>query len=218
MGFLKDLGQVAGQIAGVAIAAPVILVGEVVKSDYIKEIGEAAGNVTAHTGEILGSVAESTVKCASGIINNDSKKVNEGFSEVVETSAKTVVGMGKGLVKTAEKGIDTVAAIADGDTDKAIRTGKELVKIAAVSTLAVGICDVIGGLDLDHDGIPDILEDHGLFGDKDNVQLVENPNMHYVSPHNRTLPDGREIWVDGDGDTTVDTYDGWVQHNPDYRI
>ena len=218
MGFLKDLGQFAGQIAGVAIAAPVIIVGEVVKSDYIKEIGETAGNVTAHTGKILGSVAEGTVKCASGIINNDSKKVNEGFSEVVETSAKTVVGMGKGLVRTAEKGIDTVVAIADGDADKAIKTGKELVKIAAVSTLAVGICDVIGGLDLDHDGIPDILEDHGLFGDKDDVQLVENPNMHYVSPHNRTLPDGREIWVDGDGDTTVDTYDGWVQHNPDYRI
>lgn len=218
MGFLKDLGQVAGQIAGAAIAAPVILVGEVVNSKYIKDIGEAAGNATAHTGEILGFVAEGTVKCASGIINNDSKKVDEGFSEVVETSAKTVVGMGKGLIKTAEKGIDTVVAIAEGDTDKAIQTGKELVKIAAVSTLAVGVCDVIGGIDLDHDGVPDILEDHGLFGDKDDVQLVENPNMHYVSPHYRTLPDGRKIWVDGDGDTTVDTYDGWMQHNPDYRV
>lgn len=42
--------------------------------------------------------------------------------------------------------------------------------------------------------------------------------MHHVSPHYRTLPDGREIWVDGDGDTTVDTYDGWMQHNPDYRV
>ncbi|PEE25959.1 hypothetical protein CON98_33140, partial [Bacillus toyonensis] len=46
----------------------------------------------------------------------------------------------------------------------------------------------------------------------------ENPNAHHVTPHERVLPDGRTIWVDGDGDTSVDTQGGWEQHNPDYRI
>ena len=48
--------------------------------------------------------------------------------------------------------------------------------------------------------------------------LTENPNMHHVTPHERVLSDGRTIWVDGDGDTTVDTSDGWFQGNPNYRI
>ena len=42
--------------------------------------------------------------------------------------------------------------------------------------------------------------------------------MHHVTPHERVLSDGRTIWVDGDGDTTVDTSDGWFQGNPNYRI
>ena len=46
----------------------------------------------------------------------------------------------------------------------------------------------------------------------------ENPNTHHVTPHERVLPDGRTIWVDGDGDTSVHTQGGWEQHNPDYRI
>ena len=46
----------------------------------------------------------------------------------------------------------------------------------------------------------------------------ENPNTHHVTPHERTLPDGRTIWIDGDGDSRVDTQGGWEQHNPDYRI
>lgn len=212
MGFLKDLGEVAGKLAAVAVSAPIIVVGEMTNSDLIRDIGKATWDVTENTGKLVGSVAESTVKCASGIITKDSQKAEEGFVEVVETSAKTVVGMGVGIAKTAGKGIETVVAIAEGDTDKAIKTGKELVKVAAVSTFAIGVCDIIGGIDADNDGVPDFLEE------QEDITLVDNPNMHHVRPHWRTLPDGREIWVDGDGNTNVDTFDGWVQHNPDYRV
>lgn len=83
--------------------------------------------------------------------------------------------MGRGILKTAESGIETVGAIIDGDTDKAIKVGKEMVKTAAIGALSLGVLDVI-------DGIADGID------------------------------------VDGDGDTSVDTYDGWVQHNPDYRV
>lgn len=48
--------------------------------------------------------------------------------------------------------------------------------------------------------------------------LVENPNQHHVEPHWSTLPSGEQIWVDGDGDTSTDTTEGWTQSNPDYRV
>jgi len=41
--------------------------------------------------------------------------------------------------------------------------------------------------------------------------------MH-VEPHWRILPDGTQIWVDGDGDTSVHTDGGWTQTNPDFRV
>ena len=50
----------------------------------------------------------------------------------------------------------------------------------------------------------------------------ENSNSHSVEPHWRTLESGKEIWVDGDGDTSIDRTveqgGGWTQDNPDYRI
>lgn len=86
----------------------------------------------------------------------------------------------------------------------AIKAGKELAKVALVSAVAVGVADVI-------DGIVDM-------DDVEEYELVENENSHYVTPHMRTLPDGREIWVDGDGNTSIHRSVGWTQTNPDYRI
>ena len=102
------------------------------------------------------------------------------------------------------QGYTAVSAIAQGNTETAINTGKELAKVALVSTLAVGIANVI-------DGIVDI-------EDVDEYELVENENTHYVSPHMRTLSDGREIWVDGDGNTAINRSVGWMQSNPAYRL
>lgn len=56
------------------------------------------------------------------------------------------------------------------------------------------------------------------FANNDSYYIVENPNMHHVEPHWRHYSDGSKTWVDGDGDSTVNTYKGWKQHNPNYRI
>ena len=174
MGFFKDLGSVVGGLAGMVLALPVELVGEVTDSKFIKDVADGVFQATANTGEILGTIAEGTVKCASGIIQQDSKQAEEGLGEVVETTAKTAVGIGFGVAKTISNGVETVVAISEGDTDKAINTGKEILKVVAVGALGVGICDIVGGLDADNDGIPDFLE-------RDNVSDVHiarggNPN------------------------------------------
>lgn len=203
MGFIKDLGKLAGTVAGVAIGAPISLVGEIVKSDFIQDIGEGVYKVTEHTGELLGNVTEGVAETVYGTVKSDSVMQSQGLEKVVDGGTTYVKGMAKGMVKMASNGLETVGAIIDGDTDKAIRIGKDIAKTVAVGTLAIGVADVLDGLDIvddDFDGA-----------------LVENPNEHHVTPHWRTLPDGREIWVDGDGDTNVDTFDGWYQSNPDYK-
>ena len=134
---------------------------------------------------------------------------SNGIDKVVDSGVTYAKGVVNGTVRTAGNAIETASAIIDGDTDKAIKVGKELIKTAAIATFAVTVTDV--------------LDDVGLFDDTDDIyadndRFIENPNTHPVTPHERTLADGRTIWVDGDGDTSVDTFDGWIQSNPNYKV
>jgi len=203
MGFFKELGEVVGTVAGAIVSAPIYVVGEVVDSDFIKDVAEATYKVTAHTGSLAGDIAEGTGKCVGGIIRQDGSAVGEGLGQVLEAGVNTVVGMGKGVAHVASQGIDTACAIANGDVETAIKTGKEVAKVALVGTFAVGVGDLI-------EGVTDL-------EDQDYV-LMENEDTHYVSPHWRTLPSGERIWVDGDGNTSIHRDYGWSQSNPDYRV
>lgn len=210
MGFLKALGKIAGSAAGAVIGAPVYFAGAVVNSDFLREIGEGAYKVTSHTGELLGSVTEGVSETVYGIIKSDGNMQSEGIEKVFDSGAEYLEGMGKGIARMAENGLETVDAILEGDKDRVIKAGKEIAKTVAVGVLAIGVLDVIDGLDI-FDGADDGVTI------ADNDDYIENPNVHHVMPHERLLPDSRTIWVDGDGNTAVDTYDGWIQSNPDYK-
>lgn len=202
MGLGKDIGKLAGALVGAVVAAPIAIAGEVVNSDFLREVGDGVFKVTEHTGELLGNVTEGVGEIAYGTIKSDSFMQNDGFKKVWNSGTTYVSGVTKGIGKMAMNGLETVDAIIDGDTEKAMKVGKELVKTVAIGSLAVGVADVIDNID---------------FVDDDTPQIVENPNTHHVTPHTRTLADGRTIWVDGDGNTNVDTFDGWYQTNPNYR-
>lgn len=208
MGFIKDLGKLAGTVAGVAIGAPISLVGEVVKSDFIQEIGEGVFQVSGRTGELLGNATEGVAETVYGALTSDKAMQSKGIDKVVDSGVTYTKGIVKGTAKMAENVVETGCAIMDGDTDKAIKVGKEIVKTAAVATFAITVTDVLDGI--------------GVFDDADETladsdDFIENPNIHHVTPHERVLADGRHIWVDGDGDTSIDTYDGWIQSNPNYK-
>lgn len=211
MGFLKEIGKIAGSIAGVVVSAPVYLAGEVVNSDALREIANGAYKVTERTGELLGSATEGVAEAIYGTVTSDGDMYSDGINKVFDSGGAYIEGVGKGIAKMATNGLETVEAILDGDTDTAIKAGKEIVKTVAVCTLAIGVADVLDGV---INGLDDA--DDGLLI-ADNDDFIENPNLHHVTPHERLLPDGSTIWVDGDGDTSVDTYDGWYQSNPDYK-
>ena len=211
MGFLKSLGKAAGSLAGLAVGAPIALAGEIVKSDFLKEVGEGVYNASERTGTVLGSIAEGSAEAIYGTVTSDKSMQMQGLDKVVDSGTTYVSSTAKGIAHVTGKGFQTVGAILDGDTDTAMRTGKELAKVVAVSALTVGVLDVIDGFDgLDADWDAD-----SLTADAD--EYIENPNIHHVTPHERLLPDGRTIWVDGDGNTNIHSYDGWYQHNPDYK-
>lgn len=186
MGLIKDLGKLTGSIAGMVVGAPVYLAGTIVDSDFLKDIGNGALNVTQRTGELLGNTAEGVVEAVTGTINNDKQKQKQGIDKVVETGATYAKGMVNGIGKIAETGIETTKAICNGDTDKMIKCGKEIVKTVAVSTLAIGVMDVIDGV-VDIDGIDDNDTDFS-YGDNPPQYWVDAPHTE-AGGYFRTMPD-----------------------------
>ncbi|BAU27099.1 hypothetical protein DFP93_104187 [Aneurinibacillus soli] len=220
MGFLKSLFSGAGEIVGGVVGGAIELVGEATNSDFIKEVGTGVYHATSKTGEIVGNIANGAVDVIEGVVTSNERQVENGFDEILDTAADTVSNVGKGLVHVAETSINAIENLIDGDTDAAVEAGKNLAKVAAVGIFAVGVVDLVDGAD----GVVSAAEIDPAEGhevpivENTDVQLLENPNEHHVSPHWRTLPDGTEIWVDGDGDSSVNTNGGWTQSNPDYRI
>ncbi|MBE6068066.1 MAG: hypothetical protein E7211_10320 [Clostridium lundense] len=221
MGLIKNIVSITSKLAGGVIGGTVEIIGEATNSDFIKDIGQGVYQVSSKSGELLGNLAEGTVDTVVGVISDDDYLKNKGKDQFVNAAGDTIKGVANGVVTVTKKGIHTAGAILDGDKEKAIECGKDLVKIAAVSALSIGVIDVLDGVDVidvaDHMAISDGVDlDDTVDADFDDA-TVENPNIHSVTPHWRTLSDGKEIWVDGDGDTSVNTGDGWTQHNPDYK-
>lgn len=203
MGIIKDIGTIVGAVAGATIGLPIYLAGEVVNSDFLREVSDGVFYASQRTGELVGNVAEGVTETVYGAVTEDNAMASQGFNKVIDSGATYVGGVVTGVGRMAVNGVETIGAILDGDTEKAVKVGKEIAKTVAVSALAVTVSDV--------------LDDVANFG-QDTTTLVENPNTHHVTPHYRTLSDGRTVWIDGDGDTSIDTFNGWEQSNPDYRV
>lgn len=207
MSFFKNLGKGLGEGAGFVLGGSVKAAGKFINNDFIQEIGESVDGSMKNTGNILGNVADGIAEVGIGALENDSVRRDKGFSDL----GKTTKVVGDQLLTAAGQivgdAIDTVDGIIEGDLDKVKQSGRSLVKVVAVSTIAIGIVEAVDGFDTS--GTESLVA-------ADSTQ-IENPNTHYVSPHERILPSGEVIWVDGDGDTSIDRDTGWTQTNPNYR-
>lgn len=271
--FLKNLakGLSLGFFGGLgyAIGGATAIAGEIVGSQFLREVGKAVRDVGVKSGELVGDAIAGAYDMAAGLVTGNDQQRRTGAENLKNTASQTVNGVVQGLGYAVCSALDTVNGLLTGNSEQAKEGAKGLAKVALVSALGVGVVDVLGGPDkksanavpdvddplrtanatLDGDGdltqkslhqqvvYPSVDEElkpvsvadkHSAAseptetGASEEVILVENPNTHFVHPHERHLPDGRVIWVDGDGDTTVNRSveegGGWVQHNPDYRI
>ena len=233
MSFLKNLGKGLGEGAGFVLGGSVKAAGKFINNDFIQEIGESVDGSMKNTGNILGNVADGIAEVGIGAFESDSTRRDKGFSDL----GKTTKAVGDQLLTAAGQilgdTIDTVDGIIEGDLDKVKKSGRSLVKVVAVSTIAIGIVEAVDGFDASGaiyclyyaNGIVEAVDGFDASGAESSVAAstlpegqIENYNVHEVSPHERILPSGEVIWVDGDGDTSVDRDTGWTQTNPNYRV
>ncbi|SFJ57761.1 hypothetical protein SAMN02799624_05065 [Paenibacillus sp. UNC496MF] len=147
MDLLKGVGKLAGDLTGRVLGGTVRVAGELVHSDYIKEIGNDVERVTAKTGELAGRAASGVWDVGAGLITADKQQAKTGFEDLGDAVTTTVRGAGQGIEYVVQSGKDVVTGIKENDKRLMKEGAKKLGKAAAVSILAVGAIDVVDGPD-----------------------------------------------------------------------
>ncbi|UPK43065.1 MULTISPECIES: hypothetical protein [Paenibacillus] len=167
MGFLKELGQFAGEVTGKVLGGTVRVAGELTGSPFIKEIGNGVEKATINTGKTVGQLASGTYDMASGVIRKDSTALDTGLTDIggaVSNTAKGVVISAKYVYKG---GKDVVVGMKEEDMERVKLGAKHLVAAAAVTTLAVGLVEVVDGVDSMDSA----------------AESIDNTITHDVAPH-----------------------------------
>ncbi|WP_010677065.1 HNH endonuclease [Bacillus timonensis] len=183
MSLIRDLGKGLGKAAGFVVGKPIEFVGEVTGVNLIEDIGKGVQTASEFAGDTVGQVASGAVDTVSGIINEDSTKRDKGLGEMGNAVSRTA----KGVVVTAKNAIhdggDVIGGFMDGDQNRMKKGASSLVKTVAVSSLAIGLLDVVDGADGDH------------------VAQAETPD----TPNNTVLSVDSDSTLTNEGGTTLET-------------
>jgi hypothetical protein len=238
IGFLRDVGKFAGQALGFVVGGAVGVVGELTGSEFIKEVGDGVKKASENTGDVVGQVVDGAWNTASGIIQDDKSKIDNGLNDMGDSIGRTAKGVFNGAKSTFNNGKDIYEGFRYDD-DKKIKSGvRNIAKTVAVGALSIGVIDLVDGFDgadmgdvRDHADTADVHAhqidpqiDHSQVAASVDVSDNMDPGEHFVHPNyvkghwqNGNWIDG--YWRDGDGDTSVDlTVDqggGYMQSNPD---
>ena len=145
MGFLKGLGEFAGEVTGKVLGGSVRVVGEITGSPFIKEVGNGVEKATINTGKTVGQLASGTYDLASGAIRKDDATVEAGLADLGDAVTNTAKGVAVSAKYVYNSGKDVVVGMKEEDMDRVKLGAKHLLAAAAVTTLAVGVIDAVDG-------------------------------------------------------------------------
>lgn len=147
-GLLRRLGRFTGQVTGGFVGGGLEVVGEVVGSNLIKEIGQGVYHATVNSTEMVGRLADSAVITGHGIATRDGEKIKQGLGEAGHVVKTTAIGVRETVIHTAHNTSQMVNGVLNNDLEAAGHSARELAKTVAISALAIGMCDlVIDGVD-----------------------------------------------------------------------
>ncbi|MCM3571069.1 HNH endonuclease [Neobacillus mesonae] len=197
MSGIKKTGSFLGKVVGTVTGEPIKFIGKKLNNDYIQEIGDGIKKATTNTGTTLGSIAEGTWNTASGLIDKDEAKKDEGIKELKNTAILTAKGMGQSIKSTYINGKDVVQGVVTNDKDQLIKGAKGIGKTVAVATLAVGALDMLDVIDVvDIDGVDNHVQADTIDSDMGNADVVDtndivgdagDEHIHHIETRNEDL-------------------------------
>lgn len=154
MGVLRSIGKGIGTVGGGLIGGTVKVTGKAVGTkwkgtgEWIEEVGESVQSASKIALDNAGQFVEGAVQGTYGVIKKDEHYKQKGFNDLKDSTGKTIKGMGSALKYTVHNVGTTYKGFTSGDKEQTIRGLKNLGKVVVVSSLAIGVVDVIDGADI----------------------------------------------------------------------
>ncbi|GGJ80294.1 hypothetical protein GGR02_003444 [Anoxybacillus voinovskiensis] len=238
MSLFRELGRLAGKATGEVVGGAVNIVGDITGSQWIKEVGDGVKKASEFAGDTFGQAVDGVWNTAAGIVQNDERKIEKGLGNIGESISRTAKGVYQTAKHTYQNGKEVYEGLLDDDEEKLKNGLANIAKTAAIGTLAIGIFDVIDGID--HGDWIESDQDSSNIGNEGSgsdysadsysshsevaASIEETTGTHHVRPHwvEGHWSDGQWIegyWRDGDGNTDVNLTEeqggGYERTNPD---
>ncbi|KGX90209.1 DNase/tRNase domain of colicin-like bacteriocin [Pontibacillus halophilus JSM 076056 = DSM 19796] len=165
MAFIRHIGKGIGTVGGGLVGGAVKLAGKAVgtKNENIGQWMEDTGSTIKTASETAldnaGQFLDGAVQGTYGVITREEKHRQAGWSDVKDSSTRTLKGVGATAKYTWNSAGTTYNGIINKDNDMIIDGVKNLGKVAAVSTMAIGVIDLMDGSTVEAETINDHLVD-----------------------------------------------------------
>jgi hypothetical protein len=146
MVFFRKVGKGVGTVAGGVLGGGIKLAGKAVKSEWVEEVGDGVKHASTIALDNAGQFIDGAVKGTYGVVKKDQLRKQEGFSDLKDSSVRTLKGLGSTISYTAKNTGTAVGGLLAGDKKKSLQGVKNVGKVAAVTALAVGVVDFVDGV------------------------------------------------------------------------
>ena len=153
LGVFRKIGKGVGTVGGGLIGGTTKLVGKAVGTkfkgtgEWIEEIGDSVQSASKNALDNAGQLVDGAVQSTYGAIKKDEQAKQQGIHDLKDSAGRTVKGIGSAVKYTVNNASTTYEGLKSGDKEEAINGLKNLGKVVAVSSLAIGVLDLIDGVD-----------------------------------------------------------------------
>lgn len=149
----RSVGKAIGTVGGGLLGGSAKLIGKTVGTRYqgtgkwIEEVGDGIQKASYRALDNAGEFLDGAVKGTYGLIKDDDYYKQAGLSHMKDSADRTIKGIGSAVTYTAANAGQAIRGFSQGDKEQVINGLKNIGKVVAVSSLAIGVLDVIDGAD-----------------------------------------------------------------------
>ena len=192
MGVFRSIGKGVGTVGGGLIGGAVKVSGKIVggkwkeTGEWLEDVGESVQSASKIALENAGQFVDGAAQGTYGVIKSDEQAKQKGFSDLKDSTEKTVKGIGSSIKYTFNNAGTAYKGLKSNDKKQALTGLKNIGKVVAVSGLAIGIVDVLDGADIADAEELDTRNDH--------LNGIEHPDTGVTFIEKTVeLPDGEVI-------------------------
>lgn len=166
MGVFRSIGKGVGTAGGGLIGGTVKIAGKAVgrkwkgTGEWLQEVGDGVQNASKIALENAGQFIDGASKGTYGVLKKDDYYKQEGLKDLKDSTGRTVKGIGSAITYTVSNAGSTINGFKNGNKEQALHGLKNLGKVVAVSSLAIGIADLVAGTDFAGAEEIDTINDH----------------------------------------------------------